>query len=118
MPAISLLTGIENYGNFVSATPDPVNGLPHSTPLFPPTAQGWKPTDDQAAYCTDSSAASAGGGFCQYNRMTYTANVSARDQVETYWPAFRAAITGANVSSVMCSCARLHQLAAVQTCAP
>ena len=63
-------------------------------------------------------AASAGGGFCQYNRMTYTANVSARDQVETYWPAFRAAITGANVSSVMCSCARLHQLVAVQTCGP
>ena len=47
--------GIENYGNFVSATADPVNGLPHSTPLYPPVAQGWKPTDDQAAYCTDSS---------------------------------------------------------------
>ena len=35
---------------------DPVNGLPHSVPLYPPA--GWKPTDDQAAYCTDSSAMS------------------------------------------------------------
>ena len=96
--------GIENYGNFVSAIADNVNGLPHSIPLYPPAAQGWKATDNQAAYCTDSSAESAGGGYCQYNRMTYTANVSARDQVETYWPAFRAAIVGANVSSIMCSC--------------
>jgi hypothetical protein len=66
-------------------------------------AQGWSKEDNQAAYCTDSSAQSAGGGFCQFNRMTFTANVSARDQVETYWPAFRAAIIGGNVSSVMCS---------------
>ena len=29
---------------------------------------------------------SAGGGFCQYNRMTYTANVSAQDQVDTHSP--------------------------------
>ena len=58
--------GIENYGNFVSATADPVNGLPHNVPDFPPLAQGWKSADNQAAYCTDSSAESAGGGYCQY----------------------------------------------------
>ena len=95
--------GIENYGAFVSAAADPINGLPASLPKYPPFKKGWKASDNQAAYCTDSSAESAGGGYCQFNRMTFTANVSARDQVETYWPAFRAAIVGGNVSSVMCS---------------
>jgi beta-glucosidase-like glycosyl hydrolase len=37
--------------------------------------------------------------------MTYTANVSARDQVEYYWPAFRAAVQGGNVTSIMCTSA-------------
>jgi hypothetical protein len=69
--------------------------------MYPPA--GWKPEHNQAAYCTDSSAQSAGGGYCQFNRMTYTANASARDQVETYWPAFRAAVSGGNVTSIMCS---------------
>ena len=93
--------GIENYGPFVNANADPRNGLPHSVPKYPP--EGWKATDDQAAYCTGAEVESAGGGYCQFNRMTYSANVSARDRVETYWPAFRAAIEGANVSAVMCS---------------
>merc|ERR1711920_1085803 len=97
--------GIENYGNFSSFDSDPINGLPPNLPKYPPIEKGWKTSDNQAAYCTDGTAESAGGSqqYCQFNRMTYTANVSARDQVETYWPQFRAAIAGGNVSAVMCS---------------
>jgi len=34
--------GIENYGNFVSAAKDPINGDPASTPKYP-QPQGFKP---------------------------------------------------------------------------
>lgn len=41
------------------------------------------------------------GGF---NRASFNALVSDRDQVEYYFPAWRAAVQGGQVGSVMCSC--------------
>ena len=37
------------------------------------------------------------------NRLQFNANVSDQDQVEYYWPAFRAAIQNGGVDSIMCS---------------
>ena len=37
------------------------------------------------------------------SRQNFNALVSDRDQVEYYWPAFRAAIQGGDVASIMCS---------------
>ena len=37
------------------------------------------------------------------SRQNFNALVSDRDQVEYYWPAFRAAIQGGDVGSIMCS---------------
>ena len=42
--------GIENYGAFVNSGMDPINGLPHMPPKYPPVDRGWKPSDNQAAY--------------------------------------------------------------------
>ena len=42
----------------------------------------------------------AGGGL---NRASFNAIVSDRDQVEYYFPAWRAAVEGGRVGSVMCS---------------
>ena len=39
----------------------------------------------------------------QCSRQNFNALVSDRDQVEYYWPAFRAAIQGGDVGSIMCS---------------
>ncbi len=37
------------------------------------------------------------------NRLAFDANVSMQDQVEYYWPAFRAAVQVGGVKSIMCS---------------
>ena len=37
------------------------------------------------------------------DRLAFDANVSSQDQVEYYWPAFRAAVQSAGVRSIMCS---------------
>ena len=42
---------------------------------------------------------------CGTDRTSFNANVSQQDQVEYYWPAWRAAAAGGKIESVMCSCA-------------
>lgn len=44
-----------------------------------------------------------------YNRVSFNAVVPDKDQVEYYWPAWRAAFQGAHIQSSMCSVsARTH----------
>ena len=57
-------------------------GVPGSLTMH---AEVWRPT---------------GGGL---NRASFNAIVSDRDQVEYYFPAWRAAVEGGRVGSVMCS---------------
>ena len=41
---------------------------------------------------------------CSTDRTNFNAVVSKQEQVEYYWPPWRAAAAGAGVKSVMCSC--------------
>eukprot|EP00755_Sulcionema_specki_P026941 Sspe_Gene.16341::Locus_5757_Transcript_1_1_Confidence_1.000_Length_2611::g.16341::m.16341/K15920/XYL4; beta-D-xylosidase 4 len=61
------------------------------------TAKHFHDYDCEKCYgCNESFA-----GKC--NRVSFNAIVSDQDQVEYYWPAWRAAVEGAHVHSVMCS---------------
>ena len=43
------------------------------------------------------------GNQCKTDRTNFNAEVTTRDQVEYYWPAWRAAAAGGRIKSVMCS---------------
>ena len=71
------------------------------------TAKHWMMYDcEECTPCNSTQqmkqdAAKSGGAEC--GRQNFNALVSDRDQVEYYWPAFRAAVQGGDVASIMCA---------------
>jgi len=52
--------------------------------------------------CTPCNSTQKGDQDIVCYRQNFNALVNDRDQVEYYWPAFRAGIQGGDVASVMC----------------
>ena len=66
-----------------------------------------------SAYDLEGWGSGHGGNFnaseipgLQDGRAGFNAVISDRDQVEYYWPAWRAAVQGGRVGSIMCSVSR------------